>query len=249
MSNHPKICTEKDLPLELRGRAAAAALKENLENLPPVLQSSMVGVFIPRPFMALITGKKWARGRTIKVSFKGGTKTVIEKVKRYAKIWEKYAEIKFSFVTKGGTLRISFVEGDGSWSYVGTDALQIPSGQATMNFGWLDEATSDKEYSRVVLHEFGHALGCIHEHQHPRAGIPWDKPKVYAYYAKSGWSKADVDNNIFKKYSDSTTNFSSYDKKSIMHYAVPNELTKGDFEVPWNTSLSSTDKAYIAKIY
>jgi hypothetical protein len=57
-----------------------------------------------------------------------------------------------------------------------------------MNYGWLLANTPDQEYSRVVLHEFGHALGAIHEHQHPAAGIPWDKPKVYEYYARQHWS-------------------------------------------------------------
>jgi len=43
----------------------------------------------------------------------------------------------------------------------------------TMNFGWLNEDSDEDEYSRVVLHEFGHSLSCIHEHQHPANGIPW----------------------------------------------------------------------------
>ena len=53
-----------------------------------------------------------------------------------------------------------------------------------------------------MRHEFGHALGMIHEHQNPAAQgeIPWDKPKVYAYYAQQGWSKDDVDTNIFEVY-------------------------------------------------
>ncbi len=46
--------------------------------------------------------------------------------------------------------------------------------------GWLEPDTPNDEYRRVVLHEFGHALGGIHEHQSPASGvIPWDKPKVY----------------------------------------------------------------------
>jgi len=60
-----------------------------------------------------------------------------------------------------------------------------------MNFGWFDDNTSDSEFSRTVIHEFGHALGMIHEHQHPLAAIPWDKDKVYTYYAgyPNYWSK------------------------------------------------------------
>ena len=38
-----------------------------------------------------------------------------------------------------------------------------------MNYGWLEPDTSTREYQRVVRHEFGHALGMIHEHQNPAA--------------------------------------------------------------------------------
>lgn len=33
-----------------------------------------------------------------------------------------------------------------------------------MHFGWLRDDTDDVEWRRVVVHEFGHALGAIHEH-------------------------------------------------------------------------------------
>ena len=51
--------------------------------------------------------------------------------------------------------------------------------------------------------------------------IPWDKPKVYAYYAQQGWSKDDVDFNIFEVYSEDSTNHTAFDPTSIMEYADP----------------------------
>ncbi len=51
-----------------------------------------------------------------------------------------------------------------------------------MNFGWFDDSTPDNEFSRTVIHEFGHALGCVHEHSSPAATIPWNRDAVYAYY-------------------------------------------------------------------
>jgi hypothetical protein len=91
----------------------------------------------------------------------------------------------------------------------------------------------------------------IHEHQNPAAAgeIPWDRPKVYAYYARQGWSQQDVDENIFDVYAEEATNFSAFDPGSIMQYAVPDELTVGSYAIGWNTELSETDKEFMRRQY
>ena len=101
------------------------------------------------------------------------------------------------------------------------------------------------------MHEFGHVLSCIHEHQNPAAEIPWDKPVVYRYYGgpPNNWTKHDVDTNLFQTYDKTTTNFSSFDPKSIMLYPIPNAFTVGNFEVGWNSVLSEADKQFIATNY
>lgn len=200
---------------------------------------------------AVITSKKWANGSVITVGLYGGSTYVRNKVMQYAKEWSKYANITFNFVTTGTPqIRVTFTSG-GSYSYLGTDALSRPSNTETMNFGWFNDSTSDTEFSRTVIHEFGHALGMIHEHQHPLAAIPWDKPKVYAYYAGAPnyWTQAQVDNNLFAKYSTSQTQYSAYDKLSIMHYSISSTLTTNGFSVGSNTVLSPTDKQFIATVY
>ena len=59
----------------------------------------------------------------------------------------------------------------GSWSYIGTDASRIPLESFSMNLGFVDQST--------VMHEFGHALGLIHEHQSPfEGGFEWNKEEV-----------------------------------------------------------------------
>lgn len=193
----------------------------------------------------------WEIGQTIRIKFMGGSEFLRSKVKTFGNTWTKYGNIKFNFVGDHETadVRIAFDKG-GSWSYLGTTAKYIAADKPTMNFGWFDESTSDMEFSRTVIHEFGHMLGMIHEHMQPDAGIPWDKPAVYAYYAKyQGWSKEQVDNNLFKKYDHSRLQKSSYDKLSIMHYAISNDHTIGDFEVGWNRELSNMDRAFISQIY
>jgi hypothetical protein len=106
-------------------------------------------------------------------------------------------------------IRISFAIPKQAWSLLGTDALGIPANQPTMNLGWLDDDIQfDSPYykgsGQVVLHEFCHALGMIHEHTNPKGKpIQWNKEVVYKEIAASnGWSKQQIDNNMFSKYGD-----------------------------------------------
>jgi hypothetical protein len=110
---------------------------------------------------AFQVAKLWPNGSTIRVRFLGGTPAQEAQVKQHVVKWTEGANLQFEFGDAANAqVRIAFND-DGAWSYIGTDALSIPAGQPTMNFGWLDEG--------VVLHEFGHMIGMIHEHQNLRA--------------------------------------------------------------------------------
>ncbi len=249
----PKICTilpEGGSPGAAPNRSgddvAAAERVDNVRVVP--LRSPVTG----RPRAAVERFKLWENGRTLRVRFLDGVPEVQRKVEAIAREWEFVANLTLRFVTSGAAeLRISFAEEGFSWSTIGTDALTVPRTQATMNYGWLEPDTATREYQRVVRHEFGHALGMIHEHQNPDAigKIPWDEPKVYAYYAQQGWSQADVDANIFDVYDADMTNFTTFDPTSIMQYAVPEELTIGTFSIGWNTELSDMDISFMRSQY
>ncbi|GAA2873714.1 hypothetical protein Acy02nite_31530 [Actinoplanes cyaneus] len=194
----------------------------------------------------------WDNGRVLRVRFLDGDPVVQSRVEAIAMEWEQVANLSLTFGRdRDAEIRVSFAEEGFSWSAVGTDALTTDARQATMNFGWLYENTGMREYQRVVRHEFGHALGMIHEHQSPAAGgvIPWDRPKVYAYYAGQGWSPEDVDHNIFELYSEDSTNHTTYDPASIMQYAIPDSLTIGSFAIAGNTELSPMDRQFMGRQY
>ena len=212
-------------------------------------------MLIPR--LAVDKGKRWLPGQTLQISFLGGSNYQMLKVMDIASEWLHYANLYFFWNTiQGGSkngrcdVRISFKRGSGSWSYVGTDALTIDDQrQATMNFGWLDESTAEDEWERVVLHEFGHMLGAIHEHQSPATNIKWDLPLLYQYYWETqGWSKEQVDFNIVRKYDKGISN-TEFDRESIMLYPVEQKFTLDDFAVGWNRRLSDKDKGFIAEMY
>ncbi len=248
-----KACIDRALPVERMVQASRAAIGENPDNAPALPRGSRLpGVFIDSPVaLAALTGKLWQPGRTLRVRFLEGDPAVQTRIEPFAQAWTQYANIKFVFGNDpNAEIRIAFGP-SGSWSYIGTDALSIPPAQPTMNFGWLTPATPNDEYARVVIHEFGHALGCIHEHQNPSTDIPWNKEAVYDYYGgpPNNWSREQVDINLFTRYDAGITQFSAFDRDSIMLYPIPNEFTVGDFEVGWNSVLSATDKAYAATLY
>jgi hypothetical protein len=197
-------------------------------------------------------GYYWMPGQTIRIKFLNGDNYLQTKVKQYASVWLQHANLKYEWVTTGdAAIKISFKwNGDqGSWSNIGTHCYNTAQNLPSMNFGWFDNGTSEEEFSRVIVHEFGHALGFAHEHQNPTAPIQWDRAAVYNYYAWAGWDKEKVDSNILNKFLISTVDYTNFDEKSIMLYSFPSFLTLNGYSSSWNTVLSGEDKASAKALY
>ena len=54
-------------------------------------------------------------------------------------------------------IRIGFMSGNGSWSYIGNHVLNIGASKRTMNFGW--DLTRRASEIDTAVHEIGHTLG------------------------------------------------------------------------------------------
>ena len=234
--------------------SANATLFEHVRSMPKLGSlSASDPVAIAR--MAVIDLKKWDNGRSLRCRFLDGDDSQQGKVKDKADIWCDYANITFSFVDDpDAEVRISFQADPGSWSAVGTDCLILdyfPQYQPTMNFGWLRDDTADEEYERVVVHEFGHALGGIHEHQSPTENLQWNADAVYAAFSgpPNYWSKDDIDHNILQKYSPNGISATRFDMSSIMLYQFDGSLFVDGKGTPLNTHLSDQDKQMIGQMY
>src|SRR5829696_2161080 len=135
------VCEDKHLPQNLFLEAAERAVAENPENAPSgaVDAKKLIGVGPQalETFGALLTGKKWQNGRTIRARHLNGDPNIHAKVEQFAKEWEKFANILFSFVPSGDTdIRISYHLDNRSWSRLGTDALAFGQDVETMHYGW-----------------------------------------------------------------------------------------------------------------
>jgi serralysin len=181
--------------------------------------------------------------------------TLVQRVRVAAKGWTgpDAARLTFAFVrdVRQAQIRISFKQ-PGSWSVLGNTAKQVPIDKPTMNFGWLKPDSTDAQLRSVVLHEFGHALGLIHEHQNPGGIVPWNRPQVYGDLAGPPhfWDTTKVDRNFFNVYDKTITNHTDVDQKSIMMYPIAeNWVTERGFARDLNADLSDTDRRFIREQY
>jgi hypothetical protein len=193
--------------------------------------------------------KKWST-MDLNVTFLGGSEKIRKKVIKCSRIWEETCGIRFHFGNKpDADIRIAF-QCSGHWSWVGRDNRNVPANKATMNLQLTDWDTED-EVRRVALHEFGHAIGLEHEHQHPQGNIKWNEPVVLKFYKTSqGWDEKETRFQVIDRKSPGNDLVDTgFDPTSIMMYPIPAKLTTDGFSTKINSTLSENDKKWARNVY
>lgn len=152
-------------------------------------------------------------------------------------------KLKFIDDIYNADVRIKLDNTGGSYSQVGTTCRTVQPPEETLNFGWLDVGT--------ILHEFGHVMGMIHEHQNPfGVQIPWNLKVLYKWGEdEQEWTPTETYDNIVKKYNKNIINGSNFDPYSIMLYFFSPELTLNNKGTYANHVLSPTDILWLKSMY
>jgi Astacin (Peptidase family M12A) len=196
-----------------------------LPNVPPRMFDSNVSA--DRVRLIRYISKKWVNGTKLRYYFfeSGANSAGNEQkdvVRRGFEVWKNVGiGIKFEEVRNisEAEIRIGFLQGDGAWSYVGRDVIDVPrQGERTMNFGW--DLRADPRGVGVPVHEIGHTLGFPHEHQNPFAGIVWNEEEVYRRFGNppNNWDRQTTYYNILRKLEAGEVEGTQWDPDSIMHY-------------------------------
>jgi hypothetical protein len=248
-------CTHRELPHELRLEAAWHAATLRPSNAPALIALAYdhpADAVLPPESITLLRGKFWPNGRRINVAFSGGNQSTNNKVLNYANMWSKYANVSFVSEKTGSYDIIVGYDQAGYWSYIGTDCgVLAKQGQQTLNLQGFDhQEMPESEWSRVVCHEFGHALGALHEQVRPEVVARLDRAKCYAYFERTqGWSRQMIDQQILMPIDMGSVVASIEQDTSIMMYAFPSNVTTDGKPIIGGIKITELDGKTIAKVY
>lgn len=242
---------------------AAAPVRVCVPPPEPVLEvdsyraAGLLGVGVtPFQRIAVLASKRWnipATGvLTLGVKFLDTTDAGLKsKILAHMNAWaDQGCAVRFAESNANATVRIARTRGQGYWSYLGTDLLNIPQSQPTMNLDSFTLNTPEGEYRRVVRHETGHTLGFPHEHMRGVLVSLLDPARTVAYFTRTqGWSAQEVQDQVLTPLSEASLMGTPADQDSVMCYQIPGECTRNGRPIPGGADVNPTDAAFAARLY
>ncbi len=252
------VCTPKLLPAEHTESAAQRACEINPANAPMLPDFSTATGFTLQPqHIAVLTSRYWgSKGVKLGVYFMDNPAADLKaRILQHANAWgQKQPGSNVQFMEASASsaqVRIARQRGDGYWSYLGTDVLQIPRNEPTMNLDSFSMSTPDSEFYRVVRHEVGHTLGCPHEHMRRAIIAKLDAERTIAYFMRTqGWSRQTVIQQVLTPLEEaSIMGTPDADETSVMCYQISGECTKDGKPIIGGKDIMPADVGFISKIY
>lgn len=195
--------------------------------------------------------KKWNKNTVRYRCSKALKSTEKAHLKNAMTTWKTASNDKITFkeIPNSGWNMTTWALGLNYHSFVDTKTGKNYAGLSTLGMvPWaILYFNTSAQYPRTYLHELGHTLGLIHEHQRPDRD---NYIKVIKSNIPSGW------NDQYRKYLSSSVNvFGTFDFSSIMLYDSMHDnkvvMQKKDDSSTWTSpnQLSTKDKESIRQIY
>lgn len=158
-------------------------------------------------------------------------------------------------------IRIDYQE-SGYWSVLGIVSLvYLKQEEASMNLQGMGDAPLEAfdipDVRGTILHEFGHALALLHEHQSPVSTCAnefnWDYITKYLSGPPNNWSEEQIKTNMATEVGEDLM-MTDFDSKSIMLYYFPEEFYSAGqkascFIQKPNDDISEIDRGTIQFMY